>query len=291
MRLSMTLSFCAFALLAAGCAGRDDAIAPALAPQAHSAALAAREKMPHAGAYRVIHVFAGGKAGSFPNAPVLVKGATIYGTTATGGNNTGNCANYFCGTAFSLKPSGQNFAVVYSFLGGSDGSGPYSKFASDAQGTIYGSSLGGAVAPYSGQVIYKLGGKAKGGLQRTTVRSFIGGKDGDDPSALLLDANGKTFFGTTASTGGSDCCGTVFQINTDGSGYRVLHYFRQLSNGLPGPGRRPPGGCARRRSGDRNASITALRRRAERSTNCFVRPVAAPSTNSFQPAAASTSSP
>jgi uncharacterized repeat protein (TIGR03803 family) len=105
---------------------------------------------------------------------------------------------------------------------------------SDAQGAMYGSSLGGAVAPYSGQ-IYKLSGKARAGLQRTTVRSFTGGKDGDDPSALLLDANGTTLFGTTASTGGSDCCGTVFQINTDGSGYRILHSFPQLSNGLPGP--------------------------------------------------------
>jgi hypothetical protein len=49
--------------------------------------------------------------------------------------------------------------------------------------------------------------------------------------------------GTTAGRGGGNCCGTVFQVNTDGSGYRVLHYFAPAPSGNPGKDGGNPAGA------------------------------------------------
>jgi hypothetical protein len=164
----------------------------------------------------------------------------LFGTTATGGAKTGNCSNYTCGTAYSLAPTGKKFAVTYAFQGVADGDNPYAGLSGNAGGELFGSSASGLPVPY-GQV-YRLSGRpAK--LTHTIVRSLTGGKDGDTPSALLLDANGTTLFGTSAGIGSGNCCGTVFQINTDGSGYRVLHYFAPLPNGLPGKDGGNPAGA------------------------------------------------
>jgi uncharacterized repeat protein (TIGR03803 family) len=60
--------------------------------------------------------------------------------------------------------------------------------------------------------------------------------DGSNPNSPLLLA-GSTLYGTTSS-GGSNNFGTVFQINTDGSGYSVLHHF----SNTPGDGYVPLSG-------------------------------------------------
>jgi uncharacterized repeat protein (TIGR03803 family) len=51
--------------------------------------------------------------------------------------------------------------------------------------------------------------------------------DGAYPSAGLIVA-GNTLYGTTSS-GGTNGTGTVFAVNTDGTGFRVLHTFTALS--------------------------------------------------------------
>jgi uncharacterized repeat protein (TIGR03803 family) len=47
--------------------------------------------------------------------------------------------------------------------------------------------------------------------------------DGSHPAAGLL-LSGDTLYGT-ASSGGSSGNGTVFKVNTDGTGFTTLHYF------------------------------------------------------------------
>src|SRR5467141_58072 len=59
----------------------------------------------------------------------------------------------------------------------------------------------------------------------TTLHSFTGGLDGASPQAgLTVAGNGKTRYGTAAN-GGSGGWGTLFAINTDGTGFTNLHGF------------------------------------------------------------------
>jgi len=57
----------------------------------------------------------------------------------------------------------------------------------------------------------------------TILHSFTGGSDGANPWAGLI-LSGNTLFGT-AYNGGSSGHGTVFKVNTDGSGFTTLHSF------------------------------------------------------------------
>src|SRR5437763_11761621 len=59
----------------------------------------------------------------------------------------------------------------------------------------------------------------------TTLYSFNGSSDGANPEAgLTVAGDGKTRYGTTAN-GGNGGWGTVFAINTDGTGFTNLHSF------------------------------------------------------------------
>jgi uncharacterized repeat protein (TIGR03803 family) len=60
----------------------------------------------------------------------------------------------------------------------------------------------------------------------TTLYSFTGGSDGANPYAGLI-LSGNTLYGTT-EWGGSSGNGTVFALNTDGTGFTVLHTFTAL---------------------------------------------------------------
>jgi uncharacterized repeat protein (TIGR03803 family) len=61
------------------------------------------------------------------------------------------------------------------------------------------------------------------GTHFTNIYSFTGGTDGANPSSVLVLTNG-VLYGTTV-WGGSSNAGTVFKINTDRTGFAVLHTF------------------------------------------------------------------
>jgi len=63
----------------------------------------------------------------------------------------------------------------------------------------------------------------------TTLHSFTGGSEGDEPHAGLI-SSGNTLYGTTAG-GGSFGGGTIFKLNTDGTGFRTLHSFTFAHDG------------------------------------------------------------
>ncbi|MGH6889210.1 MAG: choice-of-anchor tandem repeat GloVer-containing protein [Rhizomicrobium sp.] len=80
------------------------------------------------------------------------------------------------------------------------------------------SVLGGALALI---LFVPPGAQAKG---FEVIHAFQGGTDGSQPSAdLIADAAGN-LYGTTASAGGCEYCGTVFKIAPDGT-EAVLHDF------------------------------------------------------------------
>ena len=65
----------------------------------------------------------------------------------------------------------------------------------------------------------------------TTLYNFTGNPYEDDanPAAGLV-LSGNTLYGTTQN-GGSSGFGTVFAVNTDGSGYSILHSFTRDTDG------------------------------------------------------------
>jgi uncharacterized repeat protein (TIGR03803 family) len=63
----------------------------------------------------------------------------------------------------------------------------------------------------------------------TNLYSFAGGNDGSGPHAGLT-LSGNTLYGTT-SVGGTAGNGTLFAINTDGSGYTSLYSFSGGNDG------------------------------------------------------------
>jgi len=175
--------------------------------------------------------------GAFPSGSLILSGTTLYGTAAYGGSGGS-------GTLFSLSTSGSGFKTLYNFTtidwpyhntGGSTPKGGLVLSASGA--TLYGTaSAGGTGGNYS---VYNTGGTVYAvntdGSGFTVLHSFnlsSSPGDGSSPqSGLVLSASGNTLYGTT-KYGGGDGMGTVFAVNTDGSGYTILHQFSATTPGI-----------------------------------------------------------
>jgi uncharacterized repeat protein (TIGR03803 family) len=165
--------------------------------------------------------------GAFPNGLIL-SGNTLYGTASSGGSG-GN------GTVFALNTDGMGFTTLYSFTAtfsdpygygspysygtNSDGSGPGGLILSG--NTLYGTTEWGGSPGYG--TVFAVN---TDGTGFTTLYSFTGGSDGANPYAGLI-LSGNTLYGTT-EWGGSSGNGTVFALNTDGTGFTVLHTFTAL---------------------------------------------------------------
>lgn len=170
----------------------------------------------------VLYSFSGGNDdGGNPNGPLTLSGSTLYGTTSSGGNSYGD------GTVFQISTNGVStngtgYAILYSFVPWV-GQSPYGAL------TMSGSNLFGVTTTGNGSV-FSLD------TSNNSCTSFpaIGGSvnGGSQYGSLILA--GSTLYGTTVS-GGSNGYGSVFSINTDGSGYTNLHDFSDA----PGDGANP----------------------------------------------------
>ena len=90
--------------------------------------------------------------------------------------------------------------------------------------TLYGTTFGGGVTGNGTVFAVNID-----GLGFTNLYSFTGGNGGSGPHAgLTLSSN--TLYGTTAG-GGTSSNGTLFAINTDGSGFTSLYSFTGGSDG------------------------------------------------------------
>jgi uncharacterized repeat protein (TIGR03803 family) len=194
--------------------------------------------------------------GAQPEAGLIISGNSLYGTTTVGGSS-GN------GTVFVLNTDGTGFTNLHSFSGDSDGSRPVGGLLRSGT-TLYGTTFEGTVFKLnsdgtaftalpplhnlvdglvgdlvlSGNTLYGVaangGSSGNGcvfrvntdGTGEAVLYSFSGGYDGGYPVSGLAVSSG-TLYGTTLWDGSSGN-GTVFSINTNGSGFRVLHAFSPM---------------------------------------------------------------
>jgi len=156
--------------------------------------------------------------GIFPSARLMASGGTLYGTTEQGGS-------YGSGTIFSVvtnQPASFSILHYFAAVGGVNGTnsdGAYSFSGLVLSGaTLYGTADGGGA--YGNGTVFAVNTNT---LVLTTLYNFTGGNDGSGPHAGLT-LSGHTLYGTTLA-GGTSGMGTLFAINTDGSGFTNLYSF------------------------------------------------------------------
>jgi uncharacterized repeat protein (TIGR03803 family) len=188
--------------------------------------------------YTRLHSF-GGATGADPHGQLILdpNAATFYGMTRTGGKHD-------VGVVFSFNPVKKKYKVLHNFscpgnstpacIDANDGATP-------DHGTLVQTGSASIASPPSKLFgLTAFGGKYGNGIlfsmrtdgsHFTILQSFgdPGTNDGINPFGSLL-LNGTTLYGTT-QLGGSKGNGTVFQINTDGTGYDRIYDFQPAPDG------------------------------------------------------------
>jgi uncharacterized repeat protein (TIGR03803 family) len=193
----------------------------------------------------VLYSFAGGSDGAYPEAPPILVGGVLYGTTALGGN--GGCAFVNgCGTVYALNASGHE-RVLHSFKTGRDGEAPGGPLFHDPSGNLIGPTvLGGGSGCKDGHV------KGCGTIFRITTSGkehvlyrFPGGAQGSQPDAPLTRPNGA-FYGEASGGGAGKCsymnskgCGLLFKLDASGAVTIVYTFKGGKGGGTPQGGLLP----------------------------------------------------
>ena len=171
--------------------------------------------------------------GAYPQAGLVSSGGTLYGTAYEGGT-------VGWGTVFSVNANGGSFTNLHNFTF-IDGQYPSASLILSAD-TLYGTTPDGGNG-YG--TLFKIG---TNGLGYTNFYNFSAAPgypytntDGANPLCNLV-LSGDTLYGTAAG-GGSVANGTVFKVNTDGSGFTRLHDFSATNNlGINSDGAYPQAG-------------------------------------------------
>lgn len=163
--------------------------------------------------------------GTGPTGGLILSGNTLYGTAFAGGNH-GN------GTVFEINDNGLGFAPLYHFSAGatnalghltnSDGATPYTGLIFSG-GVLYGTACYGGANGNGTVFAISTNGSSFTNLHSFTAMVSSNNSDGANPYAGLM-LSGGTLYGTT-QFGGTNGTGTLFAINTNGSGFTNLHNF------------------------------------------------------------------
>ncbi len=168
--------------------------------------------MPVRAQINLLHEFPGStNDGEMPADSLILSGTTLYGMT-----NMGGASDY--GVIFKVQTNGSGYTVLHEFAGGAtDGSYPYGSLIIDGS-TLYGMTNGGGADDCG--TVFKV---QTDGSGYTLLHEFGGSSDGHSPYGSLL-LSGSTLYGMT-TYGGQYTYGTIFKIETNGSGYILLHEF------------------------------------------------------------------
>jgi uncharacterized repeat protein (TIGR03803 family) len=173
--------------------------------------------------------------GAFPHDALILSGNTLYGTADNGGR-------YGYGTLFAINTDGTGFTNLYSFtaVSGANGDNRYGTNSDGAYplggvilsgNTLYGTTSAGG--PYGQGTVFAVN---TNGMGFSNLHSFTAASgsellgtnsDGANPGDQLI-LSGNTVYGT-AAFGGPYGFGTVFAVNTSGTGFTTLHSFTGIS--------------------------------------------------------------
>jgi uncharacterized repeat protein (TIGR03803 family) len=148
---------------------------------------------------------------------------TLYGTASQGGSSSS-------GTVFKLNTDGTGFSVLKNLAFGpdlsEDGGQPQAGLIQGTDGALYGeASVGGSIGAGT---VFKLN---TDGTGFTVLQNFDGGTSGGNPAAGLLQGMDGALYGTTQQGGSNLYYGTLFKLNTDGTGFSVLENFDYYTTG------------------------------------------------------------
>ena len=179
-------------------------------------------------AFATLHSFTSGSGGAYAASAMVLVGSFLYGT------DYGNLGN---GTVFAINTNGSGFTNYYAFssshlnnsgvLTNSDGANPHAGLVLSGN-TLYGTTEFGG--EYGNGAVFAINTDGSGFVN---LHSFSAGayapsgryinNDGTRPSAELI-LSGDILYGA-ASAGGRFGNGTLFVLNTDGTGFRNLYDF------------------------------------------------------------------
>ena len=139
-------------------------------------------------------------------------------------------------TSFAVRlAQAQTETVLYNFTGGNGGI-PTSGLTSDGKGNFYGTTFAGGNMVQSAGTVFELSPNGSGGWNETTLYNFCSAPncaDGAYPeySYVIFDTLGNLY--GTASQGGANGCGVVWELSSEGGVWKetVLYSFLGAEDG------------------------------------------------------------
>jgi uncharacterized repeat protein (TIGR03803 family) len=196
--------------------------------------------------FTTLYNFTNGTGGAQSQAGLLLSGNTLFGTASAGGTN-------ISGTAFAVGVGGASFSTLHVFTldnpssmpttnsdtwtytNSNDGTDPQSVFVLSGS-TLYGTAYSGGTNGCGTVFALNMDGSGFNTLHTFGVitnyftNSVTGNNtnsDGSYPCPGLVVA-GNTLYGTT-EYGGTNGNGTIFAMNTDGTGFTTLYSFSPMA--------------------------------------------------------------
>ena len=162
--------------------------------------------------------------GAHPVAGLILSGDTLYGTAFQGGSSS-------AGTVFAINADGTGFTTLYNFTAPSypsypsantDGAYPFGALILSSN-TLYGTANGGGRWGQGTVFAINTDGTGFRNLHSLNPGNALNtNSEGRSIAALVLSSN--TLYGT-AESGGNGDNGTVFAVNTNGTGFTNLYIF------------------------------------------------------------------
>ena len=179
--------------------------------------------------YTKLYDFGGTGDGEWPYAGLIqgpVGDDAFYGVTDSGGANG-------VGTVFKISGDGTGYTRLRSFsASGGDGQYPDVTLLLGDDGMLYSTTYGGGTHgdANSGGTVFKIG---RDGTGYEKLHDFGGTGDGQLLNPGLVKGDQGALYGATyvgGVNGSLSSGGTLFKINTNGTGYRVLFSFPATPN-------------------------------------------------------------
>jgi uncharacterized repeat protein (TIGR03803 family) len=173
--------------------------------------------------FQKLHTFTGSSSDGFsPHGALLQSGSTLFGMTYRGGSSNN-------GIVFKINTDNMGFAVLYSFVGGTnDGMWPYGSLIQSGS-TLYGMTAQGGINNQG--TIFSMNADGTG---YQVLHKFAGGSNDGSESygATTLLLFGSKLYGTT-NEGGVNNLGTIFRMDPNGANFELLHSFAGAEGSKP----------------------------------------------------------